>query len=235
MGGIFNATIPSTRNALNSPRSHHSNRFVYATQPRGNDIDPKLMGMNIAILVTDGFEQIEFTEPKKALEQEGAITKVISSKRGKVQGFHHDVKADAFDVDMTLDEADAHEFDAVLLPGGVMNSDQIRGIEAARKLVQEVQEDGNPIAIICHGAWLPISAGLVKGRTLTSWPTLQDDIRNAGGRWVDEEVVVDQNWVSSRKPADIPKFNEEMIRVFAEHRDQQIGKPDKDVVGVAAS
>jgi protease I len=199
-------------------------------------MDPKLNGLHIAILVTDGFEQIEFTEPKKALEQEGALVKVVSNKQGKVQGFHHDAKGDEFNVDLTFDEADPHDFDAIVLPGGVRNADQIRLIPGARRIVQDVQQNGKPIAVICHGAWLLVSAGLVRGRALTSWPTLQDDIRNAGGNWVDQEVVLDKNWVSSRKPADIPAFNQKMIEILASYKQGHIqGTPDEHAVGIASS
>jgi deglycase len=176
-----------------------------------------LKGMQVAILVTDNFEQVELTEPRAALEQAGVVTQIISSQRGMVQGVNHDRKADQFEVDAALDEVDAHDFDAVLLPGGVMNADQIRMIPEAQEFVKEIEQEGKPIAVICHGAWLLVSAGLVNGRTLTSWPTLQDDIRNAGGKWVDREVVVDRNWVSSRKPADIAAFNVHMIELFAQH------------------
>ena len=194
-------------------------------------MDTTLTGMNIAILVTDGFEQSEFTEPRAALEQQGASTKVISSKRGKVQGFNHDTKADQFDVDLTFEEADAKDFDAVLLPGGVMNGDQIRIIPEAQRFVRDIDDDGKPIAAICHGGWLLVSSGLAEGRTMTSWPTLQDDIRNAGGNWVDQEVVVDGNLVTSRKPGDIPAFNAKMIDKMFERfaasargtRDEQTG------------
>lgn len=179
-------------------------------------MEQTLVGMNIAILVTDGFEQVELTDPRAALEAEGAITKLVSGKHGKVQGFNHDDKADQFDVDLTFDEADALDFDAVLLPGGVINSDQIRMSPGAQRIVKDAQRDGKPIAVICHGAWLLVSSGLVKNRTLTSWPSLQDDIRNAGGNWVDREVVVDDNWISSRKPADIPAFSAKTIAVLAE-------------------
>jgi protease I len=190
-----------------------------------------LTGMNVAILVTDGFEQAEFTEPRKALEQQGATTKVVSGKRGKVQGFNHDTKADQFDVDLTFDELDSKDFDAVLLPGGVMNSDQIRMIPEAQRFVRDIDDDGKPIAVICHGGWLLVSAGVVDGRTMTSWPTLQDDIRNAGGDWIDQEVVVDGNLISSRKPSDIPAFNQKMIDKLFERftasargtRDEQTG------------
>jgi len=194
-------------------------------------MDTTLNGMHIAILVTDGFEQVEFTGPRAALEQQGAVIKVISTKRGKVQGFNHDVKADQFDVDLAFSEADPKDFDAVVLPGGVMNGDQIRIIPEAQSFVQQMDEDGKPIAAICHGGWLLVSARLVEGRTLTSWPTLQDDIRNAGGTWVDQEVVVDGNLVTSRKPSDIPAFNQKVIDVLFQRlsggvsgtRDEQTG------------
>jgi protease I len=194
-------------------------------------MDTTLNGMTIAILVTDGFEQSEFTEPRAALEQQGAITKVISAQRGKVHGFHHDVKGDSFDVDLTFSEASPEDFDAVLLPGGVMNGDQIRIIPEAQDFVRSMDDEGKPIAAICHGGWLLVSSGLVEGRTMTSWPTLQDDIRNAGGNWVDQEVVVDGNLVTSRKPGDIPAFNAKLIDKLFERltasargsRDEQTG------------
>lgn len=177
-------------------------------------MDQTLTGMTVAILVTDGFEQIEFTAPRDALSQADATIKVVSGRRGKVQGFNHDTKADQFDVDLTFADADPKEFDAVLLPGGVMNGDRIRMVREAQHFVQEIDADGKPIAAICHGAWLLVSARLVEGRTLTSWPTLQDDIRNAGGKWVDEEVVVDGNLITSRKPGDIPAFNQKMVEAM---------------------
>lgn len=199
-------------------------------------MDQVLDGLHIAILVTDGFEQAEFTEPKKALEQQGAIVKVVSNKRGQVQGFHHDIKADQFPIDLTFGEADPKDFDAIMLPGGVINADRIRIIPEAQHIVREAQRDGKPIAVICHGGWLLVSAGLARGRTLTSWPTLQDDIRNAGGNWVDQEVVVDGNWVSSRKPADLPAFNRETIKMIAANRDRHVrGKEDEQIVGSVSS
>jgi protease I len=201
-------------------------------QPPGQTLE----GVHVAILVTDGFEQVEFTEPRKALEEAGATTKVISSKRGKVQGFNHDTKADQFDVDLTFEEADPKDFDGVLLPGGVFNADQIRIILEAQRIVQGVHNDGKPIAVICHAPWLLISARLVKGKTLTSWPSLQDDIRNAGAHWVDKEVVVDGKWVSSRKPADIPAFNPKMIELFEQRKQEHLrGTADASAVGIAGS
>ncbi len=183
-----------------------------------------LSGMQVAILVTDHFEQVELTKPRAALQEAGASTKIISSQRGMVQGVHHDRKADQFEIDAAFDEADPRDFDAVLLPGGVMNADQIRLIPEAQQFVKSIQQEGKPIAVMCHGPWLLVSAGLVRGRTLTSWPTLQDDIRNAGGTWVDREVVVDGNWVSSRKPPDIPAFNARMIELFARHAERERGR-----------
>jgi len=174
-------------------------------------MDANINGMRIAILVTDGFEQAEFTGPRDALNKQGASTSVISLKKGKVQGFNHHDRGSQFDVDLTFSEANAEDFDAVLLPGGVINGDQMRVIPEAQRFVQQIDEAGKPIFVICHGGWLLVSAGLVEGRTMTSWLTLQDDIRNAGGHWVDQEAVVDGNWVSSRKPGDIPAFNQKMI------------------------
>ena len=175
----------------------------------------KLSGRKVAILALDGFEQVELTGPRQALQDAGATTTLVSMNHGQVQGFHHDKPADKFDVDLTLEEAKPEHFDAVLLPGGVMNADKIRNSHHAQEFVQAMQQAGKPIAAICHAPWLLISAGLVKGRKLTSWPSLQDDLRNAGAQWVDEEVVRDGNWVTSRKPADIPAFNAAMVDLFA--------------------
>jgi protease I len=174
-----------------------------------------LNGLRVAILVTDDFEQAELAEPKKALEQAGATTKIIAPKSGTVQGMNHDVKADTFPVDMTLDKANPDDFDAVLLPGGAVNADALRMVSQAQAFVERIDRQGKPIAVICHGPWLLVSAGLVKGRTLTSYYTIQDDIRNAGGTWVDQEMVRDHNWVSSRSPKDLPSFNTGMIELVA--------------------
>jgi protease I len=182
------------------------------------DTSQSLDGLKVAILACTGFEQVEMTEPRKALQQAGADTKLVSAARSPIQGFNHDKPADKFDVDLTFEEADPAAFDAVLLPGGVMNADMIRMNEAARQFVQAIDRADKPIAVICHGPWLLVSAGLVKGRNLTSWPSLQDDIRNAGGTWTDQEVVRDRNWVSSRKPQDIPAFNQAMTELFSQHQ-----------------
>lgn len=177
-----------------------------------------LGGLCVAILAGNGFEQVEMTEPRKALQEAGADTKLISTSRGPIQGFHHDKPGDKFDVDLTLEEARPEDFDAVLLPGGVMNADMIRTSRHAQQFVQAMQRDGKPFAFICHAPWLLVSAGLVRGRKLTSWPSLEPDIRNAGGEWTDQEVVRDGNWVSSRKPADIPAFNRALVELMASRR-----------------
>src|SRR5947209_14106966 len=177
-----------------------------------------LDGMRVAILVTDDFEQAELTEPKKALEQAGAATKIISMKPGQVQGVKHDVKADTFPVDMTFDQANPSDFDAVLLPGGAINADTLRMVPGAQDFVRQIDKSGKPIAVICHGPWLLVSAGLVKGRTMTSYYTIQDDLRNAGANWVDQEMVRDRNWVSSRSPKDLPAFNPAMVQLFSESK-----------------
>lgn len=179
-----------------------------------------LSGMKVAILLTNDFEQVEMTEPRKALEDAGAKTTLISPKGGTVQGFKHDVKADTFPVDMTLDEADPEDFDAVLLPGGALNADHLRVNRKAQEFVRKIDREQKPIAVICHGPWLLVSAGLVKGRKMTSYHTIQDDVRNAGANWEDKDVIRDRNWVSSRQPSDIPAFKREMISLFSEHKDR---------------
>jgi protease I len=173
--------------------------------------------MKVAILVTDGFEQVELTEPRDAIEREAGITRIVSDKKGSVLGLNHIDKADEFEVDATFNQENTEDFDAVLLPGGVVNADALRIVPEAQRFIKAIAEDGKPIAVICHGPWLLVSSDLVRNRTLTSWPSLQDDIRNAGGKWVDQEVCVDGNWVSSRKPADIPAFNREMLELFYEY------------------
>ena len=180
--------------------------------------DNNLEGLRVAITATDGVEESELTEPRKALEQAGARTTLIAPKSGKIQAMKHHDKSNQFDVDMTLDGANPDDFDAVLLPGGALNADSLRVQPKAKDFVRRMDGAGKPIAVICHGPWLLVSAGLTKGRTLTSYHTIQDDIRNAGGNWVDQEVVRDRNWVSSRQPSDITAFNREMITLFAEAR-----------------
>ncbi len=176
----------------------------------------QLSGKRVAILVTEGFEQVEMTRPREALEQAGATTMLVAPKGGDVLAFKHHDKADKFKVDLELAKASATEFDAVLLPGGVINADALRIEKKAQQFVQELDKAGKPIFVICHGAWLLISAGLVKGHTITSWPTLQDDLRNAGADWVDKDCVRDRNWVSSRKPDDLPAFDREIVKALSQ-------------------
>src|ERR1700704_550885 len=178
--------------------------------------DKQLNGLRVAILATDGFEEAELLEPRKALDAANAQSTVIAPKSGKSQGMKHDEKSGTVKVDATLDRAKPSDFDAVLLPGGVLNADALRVEPAAQKFIQEMDAGRKPIAFICHAPWLLVSAGLTRGRTLTSYHTIQDDLRNAGAKWVDQEVVRDGNWVSSRQPKDIPAFNREMISLFSE-------------------
>lgn len=177
-----------------------------------------LTGMKVAILAADGFEQVELTEPRKALQEAGAKTQIVSPAQGEVQGWKHFDKGDKLKVDVPLDQANAADFDALLLPGGVVNPDQLRMLPKAVKLVHDIFAGGKPIAAICHGPWTLIDAGAVQGRRMTSWPSLKTDLGNAGATWVDEEVVCDQGLVSSRKPADIPAFNRKMIEEFGRKR-----------------
>ncbi len=170
----------------------------------------------VAILATNGFEQAELEEPMKALKEAGAIVSIVSPKTGEIQGMRHADKGDKFPVDIALNKAKPEEFDALLLPGGLMNPDELRSTPAAVQFVRAFGQAGKPIAAICHGPWVLIEAGLVSGRKLTSWPAIQTDIKNAGGNWVDEEVVVDNGLVTSRKPDDIPAFNAKMIEEIAE-------------------
>ncbi len=178
----------------------------------------QLNGKKVAILVTDGFEQVEMTEPRQALEDAGAQTILVSPKEDRVKGWQHDHWGDEFPVDQNLERANAADFDALLLPGGVMNPDHLRTMPRAVQFVRAFFEEQKPVAAICHGPWMLVETGVVKGRTVTSWPSLQTDIRNAGGNWVDREVVTDHGLVTSRKPADIPAFNGKMIEEFAEGR-----------------
>ncbi len=187
--------------------------------------DKKLEGKSVAIIAADMVEQIELVEPRKALEEAGAKTHLISLQAGEIQGFNHFDKADKLKVDRSIDEVDASEYDALMIPGGVGNPDQLRGDENVIAFVQEFFESGKPVAAICHGPWVLVEAGVVRGRQLTSWPTLQTDIRNAGGNWVDQEVVVDEGLVTSRKPDDIPAFNDKMIEEI--HEGEHDGQHEK--------
>lgn len=175
-----------------------------------------LSNLRVAVLATDGFEEAELTEPVKALKEAGARVEVLSTKSGQIQAFRHHDKGTTVSVDRLLDQAQPSEYDAVLLPGGALNADTLRMGPKVQSFLQEMQQAGKPFASICHAPWELVSANLVKGRTLTSYYTIQDDIRNAGGNWVDQEVVVDGNWVTSRQPDDIPAFNREMLKLFAQ-------------------
>lgn len=175
-----------------------------------------LSGKRVAILVTDGFEQVELTGPRDALIESGATVQIVSPKDGEVLGMHHDEKGDSFPVDVPLDEADANEFDALLLPGGVANPDSLRVIPDAISFVKAFVDAGKPIAAICHGPWTLIETGITTGRRMTSWPSLKTDLLNSGAKWEDSEVVTDQGLVTSRNPDDIPAFNRKMIEEFAE-------------------
>jgi protease I len=174
-----------------------------------------MKGKKVAILAADMFERVELEEPRKALEDAGAEVEVISIEDGQIQGFDHFEPANMVKVDRTVEEASPDDYDALMIPGGVGNPDLLRGDENAVAFVRGMHEAGKPLAVICHGPWMLVESGVVRGKRVTSWPTLQTDIRNAGGEWVDEEVVVDGNVVTSRKPDDIPAFNREMLRIFA--------------------
>jgi protease I len=180
-----------------------------------------LDGLKVAILAAEGFEQSELLEPKKALEEAGAQVQVVSPASGEVQGWKHFDKGEKVRVDVPLDQANADEFDALMLPGGVANPDQLRMNPKAVEFVRKFFEAGKPVAAICHAPWTLIEADVVRGRTVTSWPSLKKDLINAGAKWVDQEVVTDNGLVTSRKPADLPAFNRKMIEEFAEGRHAQ--------------
>ena len=178
----------------------------------------KLQGKKIAILVEEGFEQVELTEPKKALEQEGARAEIISPHTGRIKGWDKTDWGSEFSVDVPLAQARAEEYDALLLPGGVLNPDKLRMNDQAISFIQSFFENSKPVAAICHGPWTLIDAGVANGRTLTSYQSIKADLMNAGAEWVDKEVVVDNGLVTSRNPDDIPAFNRKMIEEFAEGR-----------------
>lgn len=186
-------------------------------------MDNKLKGKKIAILVANGFEESEFTQPRKALEDAGATVHVISPVEGKVKAWNEKDWGGEYDVDVALNDADASEYNALLLPGGVMNPDKLRDNEKAVEFAKHFFEEGKPIASICHGPWTLIETGALKGRTMTSYSSIKTDLINAGVNWVDKEVVVDQGLVTSRNPGDIPAFNRKMIEEFREgvHEEQK--------------
>jgi protease I len=175
----------------------------------------KLKGKKIAILATDGVEAVELTEPKKALEKEGATVHVISLKMGQIKGFNHDEAGPSIKVDKVIESVKAEDYDNLILPGGVANPDKLRSHPEVAKFIKSFVDDGKVVAAICHGPWTLIEAGVVRGRVLTSWPSLKTDITNAGGTWVDKEVIFDKGLITSRKPDDLPAFNREIITEFS--------------------
>ncbi len=177
-----------------------------------------LKGVKVAILVDSGFEQVELVEPRKALENAGAETRIVSPKNKRVRGWNFTEWGEELPVDVALDEAQPGDFDALHLPGGVMNPDLLRIQPKAVAFVKAFFDAGKPVSVICHGPWTVIETGAVRGRRIASWPSLRTDLRNAGADWVDQEVVVDGNLVSSRKPEDIPAFNREVIKLFSQPR-----------------
>jgi protease I len=181
----------------------------------------ELKGLKVAILVEEGFEQVELTEPRKALDAAGAETRIVSPKDGKVRAWNFTNWGEELPVDVKLDLARPQDFDALLLPGGVMNPDYLRTEPKAVAFAKAFFDAGKPVASICHGPWTIIETEAARGRRMTSWPSLKTDLRNAGVEWVDQQVVVDQNLVTSRKPDDIPAFNPEVIKLFAAARDKQ--------------
>ncbi len=181
----------------------------------------ELQGKRIAFLATDMVEQVELTEPWKAVKEAGGQPELISLEEGEIQGFNHYDKADTFPVDKTVEEARADDYDALVIPGGVGNPDTMRMDENAIEFTRQFFEQGKPVGVICHGPWMLVEAGVLRGRKVTSWPSLRTDIQNAGGNWVDQEVVVDEGLVTSRKPDDLPAFNEKIVEEFFEGRHEQ--------------
>ena len=198
---------------------------IHENSTVGDSMAEKLEGKKVAILVADGFEQVEMTKPREALDEAGAETRIVSLKSGEIQGMNHMEKGDKFDVDLTVEEARPEEFDALMIPGGLYNPDALRSNEDALGFARHFFTEEKPVAAICHGPQVLISADLVRGRKMTSWPAIKIDMRNAGARWVDEEVVVDNGLVSSRKPDDIPAFNKKMIEEFCEGKHAGMRQP----------
>ena len=196
-------------------------------------MNQKLQGKKIAILATDGFEQVELTEPKKALEQAGATVHVISPKPGQIRGWKSTDWGDNTTVDKVLGEVKPADYDGLVLPGGQINPDKLRIEPKAVAFVSDFFYSGKPIGAICHGPWMLVEANVLKHRTLTSWPSIRTDIRNAGGHWVDEEVVTDQNLTTSRKPEDLPAFNERLVREISKAKSID-SKPEKQMAGATS-
>ena len=204
-------------------------RYTTKTSDRLKEEGAPLAGKRIAILVADGFEQEELVEPRNALKNAGAQPLIVSPVKGKVRGWKHTEWGDTFPVDIPLEKANPDDFAGLLLPGGVMNPDKLRANPKAVQFVRDFFAQGKPVAAICHGPWTLIDAGVVKGRQMTSYHSIRSDLINAGAKWVDEEVIVDNGLVTSRKPSDLPAFNRKMIEEFAE------GKHEGQRTGVAMS
>jgi protease I len=200
------------------PRAPPGHGRMTTDNRSGGDMANELQGKRVAILAAEMFERVELEEPRAALEEAGASVEVVSLEPGEIRGFDHFDPASVEPVDRTVGEAGADDYDALMLPGGVGNPDQLRGDERAVAFVRGFFEQGKPVAAICHAPWMLIEARVVEGRTVTSWPTLRTDLQNAGAEWVDREVVVDGGLVTSRKPDDLPAFNAKMIEEFAEGR-----------------
>ena len=216
-----------------SRRLRRARKRIETTE--GADVSKKLEGKRIAFLATDMVEQVELTEPWKAVRDEGAKVELVSLEEGKIQGFNHYDKGDMFGVDRVVEEASASDYDALVIPGGVGNPDTMRTDENAVAFVRDFFEQGKPVGVICHGPWMLVEAGVVRGRKVTSWPSLQTDIRNAGGQWVDKEVVVDQGLVTSRKPDDLPAFNEKIVEEFCEGRHEEQAEKAQNAVHADAT
>lgn len=188
----------------------------------------KLANIKVAAIMTDGFEQIEFVSPRNVLENEGATVEILAPKdaqeSGKVQGWNHMNPGDKFDVDKAIEEADPEDYDAVLLPGGVINADKLRVNEAVKDFLRHINDQNKPIFVICHGAWSMISAGIVRGRRMTSYHTIKDDLKNAGAIWIDEPVVEDDNIISSRSPSDLVHFNAAIVEKSASIAAEQMAQ-----------
>ena len=195
----------------------------------------ELQGKKIAFIATEGVEQAELAEPWKAVEEAGGQPELISIEAGEIQAWQHFDKGGSFKVDKTIEEAQPDDYDGLVLPGGVANPDQLRTDENVVSFIRDFAASGKPIGVICHGPWTLIEAGVVQGRTITSWPSLQTDLRNAGANWVDEEVVVDQGLVSSRKPDDLPAFNAKLVEELAEGRDAAAARKAQQAVHADAT
>ena len=195
----------------------------------------KLKGRKVAFIATEGVEQVELTEPWKAVQEAGGEPELVSIEPGEVQAWKHYDKGDTFAVDRTIEEAQPSDYAGLVLPGGVANPDQLRTDENVVAFIREFAQSGKPIGVICHGPWMLVEADVVRGRRVTSWPSLQTDIRNAGGNWVDEEVVVDEGLVSSRKPDDLPAFNAKIVEEFAEGRHPESAEKAKEAIHADAT